>query len=78
VPGMATHSRALRAVVAIRGRVDPGALVLRVQGFRALANLPRLLRLWLRGKIDPIKTFFKRRTPAAAAAARLLRRGEGT
>jgi fumarate reductase (CoM/CoB) subunit B len=74
VPGMAKHSHALRAVVAMRGRVDPGALVLRVQGFRALANLPRLLRLFLRGKIDPIKTFLKRKTPGATAAARILQR----
>ena len=76
VPGMAKHSHALHAVVAMRGRVDPGALVLRVQGFRALANLPRLLRLFLRGKIDPIRTFLKRTTPGATAAARILRRGD--
>src|SRR5215831_12592313 len=31
VPGMAKHARALRRIVAARGRVDPGALVLGVQ-----------------------------------------------
>jgi hypothetical protein len=43
-----------------------------VQGWRIVANLPRALRLLVRGKIDPIKTFLRRKTPAAAAAARLL------
>ena len=77
VPSMARHPQVLRALDAARGRVDPSALVLRVQGLRALCNLPRVLRLLIRGKIDPIKTFLKTRTPAAAAAARLLRRGDG-
>jgi fumarate reductase (CoM/CoB) subunit B len=75
VPGMARHPLALRAVVAARGRVDPTALVWRVQGLRALANGLRALRLLLRGKIDPIRTFVKTRTPAAEAASRLLGRG---
>jgi succinate dehydrogenase/fumarate reductase iron-sulfur protein len=74
VPEMAHHSRALRAIVASRGRVDPGALVLRVQGIRALRNLPRIIRLWLRNKIDPVRTLLKWTTPAAAAARRLLGR----
>jgi succinate dehydrogenase/fumarate reductase iron-sulfur protein len=74
VPGMARHAFALRDIVARRGRVDPGALVLRVRGLRALANLPRLLRMLLRGKIDPVRTLLGTRTPAAAAAARILER----
>jgi succinate dehydrogenase/fumarate reductase iron-sulfur protein len=76
VPGMAKHSNALRAVVMARGYVDPTALVLRVRGLAALFDLPRALRLLLRGKIDPLKTVFKRKTPAGAAAARLLGRGK--
>jgi succinate dehydrogenase/fumarate reductase iron-sulfur protein len=76
VPAMARHPRALRAIVAARGRVDPGALVLRVQGLRALRNLPRVLRLFWRGKIDPIRTFVRKTTPAAAAARRLLGQGD--
>jgi fumarate reductase (CoM/CoB) subunit B len=72
VPAMAAHSFALRDIVATRGRIDPSALVLRVQGLRALRNIPRVLRLLLRGKIDLIKTFLKRTTPAAVAARRLL------
>jgi fumarate reductase (CoM/CoB) subunit B len=74
LPRMARHSLALRAVVASRGRVDPTALLLRVQGLRLLWKLPRAFRLLVRGKIDPIKTFFRRTTPAADAARRILRR----
>ena len=72
---MARHSFALRDIVAARGRVDPSALVLRVQGLRALAQLPRVIRLLLRGKINPLKTFFKIKTAAAEAAGRILRAG---
>jgi succinate dehydrogenase/fumarate reductase iron-sulfur protein len=75
VPGMAKHATALRASVAARGYVDPTALVLRVRGFKALLDLPRALRLLVRGKIDPIKTVFRRKNPASAAAARLLDQG---
>jgi len=73
VPAMAGHSRALRAVVAARGYVDPSELVLRVRGLEVLRDLPRALRLWWRGKINPIKTLFGRKTPARAAATRILR-----
>lgn len=72
VPGMARHSLALRAIVAARGRVDPGALVLRVQGLRVLGALPRLARMWFRGKVDPIKTLLGAKSAAAPAADRLL------
>jgi succinate dehydrogenase/fumarate reductase iron-sulfur protein len=72
MPKMAKHSLALRNIVASRGRVDPSALVLQVQGLRALSNFPRIVRLMMRGKIDPIKTFLKVKTAAAAAASRLL------
>jgi succinate dehydrogenase/fumarate reductase iron-sulfur protein len=75
VPGMAKHSFALRDIVAARGRVDPGALVLRVQGLRALAQMPRVIRLLLRGKINPLKTLFRIKTAAAEAAGRILGAG---
>ena len=75
IPGMAKHSFALRDIVAARGRVDPGALVLRVQGLRALANMSRMIRLLLRGKINPWKTLFKIKTAAAEAAGRILGAG---
>jgi succinate dehydrogenase/fumarate reductase iron-sulfur protein len=78
LPDMAHHSLALRAVVAARGRLDPGALVLRVQGLRALLNVPRIVRLWLRGKIKPLSTLLMIKTPAADAASRILdQKGEG-
>ena len=69
---MAMHSFALRAIVARRGRVDPGELILRVQGLRALGNLRRLWRLLARGKINPIRTMLGIKTAASEAASRLL------
>ena len=57
-----------------RGRVDPGALVLGVQGLAALRNLTRIWRLLVRGKINPLRTLLRRRTAAASAARRLLDR----
>jgi succinate dehydrogenase/fumarate reductase iron-sulfur protein len=71
-PEMARHSFALRDIVASRGRVDPGELVLRVQGLRALSNLRRILRLLVRGKINLIRTLLGIKTGAAEAAGRLL------
>jgi succinate dehydrogenase/fumarate reductase iron-sulfur protein len=75
VPEMAAHSLALRDVVASRGRVDPGALVLKVQGVRSLRNPLRILRLLARGKLNPIRTLLGLRTSAAGAAGRLLGHG---
>jgi succinate dehydrogenase/fumarate reductase iron-sulfur protein len=77
LPAMAKHSLALRAIVAARGRVDPGALVLRVQGLRALMRFPRIIRLWLRGKVSPLRTLIGAKTVAADAARRLLARKIG-
>lgn len=73
VPEMASHSRALRAIVAERGHVDPGALVLRVQGWRAWRNLPRILRMVVRRKVNPLRSLLNVRTVAAEAAGRLLK-----
>jgi len=74
VPAMAHHALALRAIVAARGRVDPGALVLRVQGLGALSRLRRILRLLVRGKISPLRTLLALKTAAAAPARRILGR----
>jgi len=74
LPERARHARALRRIVAARGRVDPSALVLSVQGLRALARLPRIVRLLLRGKINPLRTLFGTKTAAAEPARRLLGR----
>jgi fumarate reductase (CoM/CoB) subunit B len=75
VPGMAKHSFALRDIVAARGWVDPSALVLRVQGLRALTRMPRVIRLLLRGKINPLKSCLRVKSAAAEAAGRILRAG---
>ena len=72
VPAMARHSQTLHRIVSERGRVDPGALVLGVQGLAALRNFPRIWRMLVRGKINPLRTLFGIRTAAAAAARRLL------
>ena len=74
LPAMARHPRAFRAIVAARGRIDPGALILRVQGLLALARIPRLLRMLARGKINPLKTLLCIKTAAASGAARILSR----
>lgn len=74
VPQMARHPLAFRAVVARRGRIDPGELILRIQGLRALAVLPRLFRLLARGKIKPLRTLLARKTTAAGPANRILKR----
>jgi len=47
-------------------------LILRVQGLRVLAVIPRLVRLLLRGKINPLRTILGSKTPAAGAADRIL------
>lgn len=75
VPALAKHPRVLRAVVAARGRVDPGALILGVQGLRVLRNWRRLIRLLRRGKIDPVRTLLRIKTAAAPAARRILGKG---
>lgn len=78
VPQMARHPLMFRAVVARRGRIDPGELILRVQGLRVLAVVPRLVRLLLRGKINPLRTLLRVKTSAAAAANRILNGAESS
>lgn len=57
VPARSRHAGAFLRIVRSRGRIDPSALILSVQGLAALRNLGRVVKLLLRGKIDPIKTF---------------------
>jgi len=71
-PGLAKHSLTFKAIIASRGRIDPTELVLRIQGMKAVRNMARALRLLIAGKISPLRTLFKKRTGAAAAARRLL------
>jgi succinate dehydrogenase/fumarate reductase iron-sulfur protein len=72
-PEMAAHSLTFRSIVMARGRIDPGALVLRTQGLRALLNIGRILLLLVRRKIDPLKTLLGTKTAAAPAATRILK-----
>lgn len=72
IPHAARHAMVFRAIIASRGRIDPSELVLRVQGLRVLLQFGRALRLMLRGKINPIKTLFRKKTSAANAASRIL------
>jgi succinate dehydrogenase/fumarate reductase iron-sulfur protein len=72
LPATVPHASAFRAIVSARGRIDPGALILRVQGANALRRMPRILRLLVRGKINPLRTLFRIRTAAADAAGRIL------
>lgn len=76
-PRLARHPLAFLAVVSRRGRIDPGELILRIQGLRALAVVPRLLRLLTRRKIRPLRTLLGLKTPAAGAASRILNRKRG-
>ena len=75
LPQMAIHSRAFRTIIAQRGRIDPGALVLRVQGVRALVNFSRIFRMLIRGKVNPLKTLLGIRTAASRPAQHLLGKG---
>jgi succinate dehydrogenase/fumarate reductase iron-sulfur protein len=71
-PNLAKHSLTFRSIIASRGRIDPTELVLRIQGRKALLNVARAFRLLIAGKINPLKTLFRKRTAASAAAHRLL------
>jgi fumarate reductase (CoM/CoB) subunit B len=71
-PRLAKHSLTFRAIIASRGRIDPTELVLRVQGLKAAFNIARAFKLLIAGKINPLRTLFKKRNGAAAAARRLL------
>ena len=72
VPQMARHPLAFRAVVARRGRIDPGELILRIQGLRVLGRYPAAHSAARRGKINPLRTLLRLKTPAAGAASRIL------
>lgn len=73
-PAMARHPRVFRNIVKSRGRIDPGELILRVQGWRVLTRIPRMLRMLVRGKIKPVRTLLGLKTAAAAPAKRILDR----
>ena len=72
VPEMARHAQTFRLVVATRGRIDPGELILRVQGLAVLKRIPRLLRMLVRRKVRPLRTVFGVKSAAASATRRIL------
>ena len=71
---MAKHSYALRDIVAARGRVDPSALVLRVQGLRALRDLPRALQAAAARQDQSAQDILQDQDAGSAAAAAALLR----
>ncbi len=77
-PAQARHALAFHAVLRARGRIDPSALMFRINGLRVLANLKRVARLLIRGKINPLRTLFPLPNVASLATRRLLssRRGQ--
>lgn len=57
-PSDARHANVFSTIVEQRGRIDPSMLVLRTQGLVALLQVRRVIQLFLRGKINPVRTFF--------------------
>lgn len=78
MPRSAHHQVVFVDIVAQRGRIDPSALVLRTQGFGALRRTGRILKLLVRGKIDPVKTFFGSAIPAMNQVRRLYAAMKGS
>jgi fumarate reductase (CoM/CoB) subunit B len=71
------HASAFMRIIEKRGSIDPTELVMRTQGARVLRGLPRALRLWARGKINPLRTLFFKPNPAIAAIRRVFSRTAG-
>jgi len=71
-PANKKHQAAFLEIVRDRGRIDPSALVLKTQGLRALLSPVRALRLWMKGKISPSKTFLGWTIPGVEQVRRLF------
>ena len=70
LPEMAGHSRALRAIVAARGPGRSGRVGAARAGLCARwRDLPRIVRLLLRGKINPLKTLLRHQNRGCGARA---------
>ena len=75
MPARAGHAGAFLDIIEGRGRIDPSALVLKAQGWSVLVRSPgRTLKLLLRGKINPFKTFFGGAAKGTAEVRRLFDR----
>lgn len=66
------HSKVFESIIFARGKIDPSALVLRIQGPRAAAHIGRVLKLLFRGKINPIQTFFGKAIPGLGFVRRIF------
>lgn len=62
-PADAHHAKVFLEIIEDRGRIDPGKLVLRVQGLPAALRIGRIVKLLMRGKIYPLRTFFGKPIP---------------
>ena len=71
------HQNAFLNIIAQRGRIDPSELVLRSQGLWAIFPLGRAIKLFLRGKINPIRTFFGWQIPAVEQVRTLFQKIKG-
>ena len=72
------HASAFTRIIEKRGYIDPTELVMRTQGPRVFRGVRRGLRLWTRGKINPLRTFFAKPSPAIAAIRRVFNQTERT
>ena len=72
-PEKIAHSSVFMRIIEKRGRIDPTELVLRIQGVRALYGLRRAFRLFLGGKINPIRTLFGRPVQGIGHIRRMFR-----
>ncbi len=67
------HAKVFENIIFSRGKIDPSELVLRIQGLSAILQLSRIARLLVRGKINPIRTFFGAAVPNLSRIKRLFR-----
>jgi len=75
--GTSRHQEAFMNVVKRRGYVDPSALVLRIQGFKALKKIGRVFRLVLRRKVHLGKTLFGKPITGIQHVRKLFDRTKG-
>jgi fumarate reductase (CoM/CoB) subunit B len=68
------HQKAFSEIIAQRGRIDPSLLIIKSQRWRILLQPIRALKLLLRRKINPMRTFWSRPIPMLADVQRLFAR----
>jgi succinate dehydrogenase/fumarate reductase iron-sulfur protein len=66
------HASVFTLIIKKRGYIDPTELVMRTQGPRVLLGVGRALRLWARGKVNPLRTFFGKPSTGIAAIRRVF------